>query len=177
MSLICLKLICLSSHLRIKSKPILMICEALCDLALARLSHFTSHCSPLSCSNLSTLRLTHPPTLHHLVMIYPHWLFCFSDTGSPCADRQVAQCIISGGHSVGCRVNDAPGNVQPGSPAHTHQPPSHCRALAPAAPPTCMSTCGFFACLALSCPSTQQLFHKALRYTRQNWLPNLQGPQ
>lgn len=136
-----------------------MICEALCDLAPARLSHFMSHRSPLSCSKLSTLRRTHPPTLHHLVMIYLHWLFCFSDTGPPCADRRVAQCVISGGHSVGCRGDDAPGNVQPGSPAHTHQLP-HCKAVVPADPATCMSTCGFSACLALSCHPLNKYFTK-----------------
>lgn len=90
MSLICLKLIYVPCHLRIKSKIILMVSEALCDLTPARLSHFMSYCSPLPCSNLSTLALL------HLIMIYPHCLFCFLHTGPPCTDMQVVHCVTPG---------------------------------------------------------------------------------
>lgn len=171
MSLICLKLICSPSHVRIKSELILMVYEALRDLASARLSHFMSYYSPLPCSNLSTL------TLFHLVMICPHWLFCFSDAGPPCVDVQVVQWVISGGHSVGCRMNDVPGNVLYGSPAHTRQTPSHCKALAPAEPSAWYVHLWVLCMPGFLLSSTQQIFHKARLYTRQNWLPNLQSPR
>lgn len=91
MSFICLKLICISSHLREKSKLITMDYEAICDLATVWLSHLMLYCSPLPYNNLSTL------AFFHLIMIYPYWLFCFLNTGPPCADMQVVHCVTPGG--------------------------------------------------------------------------------
>lgn len=84
-------LTCIPSQLRIKSKLNLMVYEALCDLAPARLYPLMSHRSPVPRSNRFTLALL------HLVRVYPHWLFCVSCTGPPSADMQVVPHIISGG--------------------------------------------------------------------------------
>ena len=91
MSVVCLKLICVPSHLRIKSKINTTVYEALCDLTAAWLSHLISYHSLPLCNNLSTLALL------HLIMIYPHWLSCFFPTGPPCTDVQVVHCITLGG--------------------------------------------------------------------------------
>lgn len=66
MSLICLKLICDPSHLRIKPKLNTTVCEALCDTATAWLSHRISYHSLPLCNNLSILAVP------YLVVIYPH---------------------------------------------------------------------------------------------------------
>lgn len=63
-----------------------MVYEAVWGLAPVRLSHLMLYHSPPPCNNLSAL------APFHLVMIYAYGLFCFLNTGSPCADEQVVHC-------------------------------------------------------------------------------------
>lgn len=122
-----------------------MVSEALYDLAPAWLSNLMLYHSPHRHNNLSTLALL------CLVMIYAHSLFCFSHTGPPCADMQVVHHITPGGAFSRLQVNDAPGNVQCGSPAHTCQALSHWKALALLVLLPGTAVCKFFAQLAPSC--------------------------
>lgn len=79
-----------------------MVYEAVWGLAPVRLSHLMLYHSPPPCNNLSAL------APFHLVMIYAYGLFCFSNTGYHVRMSRLCTVEPQKGHSVGCRVDDAP---------------------------------------------------------------------
>lgn len=92
MSFICLKLICVPFHLRIKSKLIPMVYEVVCDWTRFWLSHLMLYPSPPPRSNLSTLSLFH-------LSCSVHTDFSVSRTQGHhvCTVHQVVHCGTPGG--------------------------------------------------------------------------------
>lgn len=164
MSFICLKLMCsFSSQNKIQAHPHGLWGRMWLDSCL---SHLILYPSPPPRSNLSTLSLFH-------LSCSVHTDFSVSWTQG----HHVWMCRLctvepQEGHSVDCRVNDAPWKCAVWQPSLYTElfPLARSWYLLVLLPGISIYTVGSFLL------STGQIFHKTPLSTKQNWLHNLESP-